>query len=65
MKNEICSHVTEKASKGRFPKPEKLQNHSNEGKAKKRKKRNSEEQRKKAMVELLGFIMATLAKKNC
>ena len=38
MKNEICSHVTEKASKGRFPKPEKLQNHSNEGKAKKRKK---------------------------
>ena len=57
--------MTEKASKGRFPKPEKLQNHSNEGKAKKRKKRNNEEQRKKAMVELLGFIMATLAKKNC
>ena len=47
LKNEICSHVSEKASKGRFPKPEKLQNHSNEGKAKKRKKRKSEEQRKK------------------
>ena len=30
--NEICSHLSEKASKGMFPKPEKLQNHSNEGK---------------------------------
>ena len=47
--NEICSHLSEKASKGRFPKPEKLQNHSNEG------------GEKKAMIALLGFIIvATL-----
>ena len=32
--NEICSHFSEKLSKGRFLKPEKLQNHSNEGKGK-------------------------------
>ena len=32
--NEICSHLREKASKGRFLKPEELQNHSNEGKGK-------------------------------
>ena len=36
--NEICSHLSEKAPKGRFPKPEKLQNHSNEGKGKEKKK---------------------------
>ena len=32
--NEICSHLSEKVSKGRFLKPEKLQNHSHEGKGK-------------------------------
>ena len=37
--NEICSHLSEKASKGRFLKPEKLQNHSNEGKGKEEKKK--------------------------
>ena len=36
--NEICSHLSEKASKGMFPKPEKLQNHSNEGKLRKGEK---------------------------
>ena len=29
--DEICSHLSEKASKGRFLKPENLQYHSNEG----------------------------------
>jgi len=31
--------LSEKASKGRFPKPDKLQNHSNEGKGKGEKER--------------------------
>ena len=53
--NEICSHLSEKASKGRFLKPEKLQNHSNEGKGKDKKKERGEgkeEKRKTAMVAL-------------
>ena len=41
----------EKASKGRFPKPEKLQNDTNE------RKRGED---KKEMVALLTFIIATL-----
>jgi len=56
--DKICSHLSEKASKGRFLKPEKLQNHINEGKRKEKKKELGEE--KKAMVALLVFIMATL-----
>ena len=58
----ICSHFSEKASKGTFLKPEKLQNHSNKGKEKEKKKEQGEgkEERKKAMVALLVFIMATL-----
>ena len=43
--NEICSHLSEKASKGRFLKPEKLQNHSNEGKGKEEKKSEEKERR--------------------
>ena len=35
--NEICSHSSEKASKGMFLKPKKLQNTSNEGKGKEKK----------------------------
>ena len=50
--------MSEKASKGRFLKPEKLQNHSNEGKGKEKKKERGEE--KKAMVAFLVFIMAAL-----
>ena len=49
--NEICSHLSEKASKAGFFKPEKLQSHSNEGKGK--------EGKKKAMPALLVFIVAT------
>ena len=55
--NEICSHSSEKASKGRFLKPEKLQTHRNEEEGK-------EEKRKKATVALLVFIVATLEKKT-
>ena len=40
--NEICSHMLEKASKGRFFRPDKLQNHSNEGKGKEKKKERGE-----------------------
>ena len=57
--NEICSHLSEKASKGRFLKPEKLQNHSNEGKGKEKKKERGEGKEEK-MVALLVFIIATL-----
>ena len=48
--NEICSHMLEKASKGRFFRPDKLQNHSNEGKGKEKKKERrgrKEEKRQK------------------
>ena len=48
--NEICSHLSEKASKGRFLKPEVLQNHNNEGKGEEKKKdrgEGKEEKRKK------------------
>ena len=45
--------MSEKASKGRFFKLEKLQNDGNEGKGK-------EEKRKKTMVALLAFIVGTL-----
>ena len=56
--NEICSHLSEKASKGMFLKPEKLLSHSNEGKGKEKKKERGEE--KTAMVTLLVLIIATL-----
>ena len=55
-----------------FPQPEKLQNHSNEGKGKEKKKERGEVkggEEKKAMVALLVFIIATLeivfGRKNC
>ena len=41
--NKICSHLSEKASKGRFFKPGKLQIKIAVTKEKKRKKRKSEE----------------------
>ena len=54
---EISNHLSEKASKGRFLKPKKLQNHRKERKGKKRKekKRKSEEN-----VALLVFTIVTL-----
>ena len=48
--NENCSYLREKESKGRFLKPEKLQNLSHEGRRKEKKKERGEgkeEQRKK------------------
>ena len=50
-------------SKGRFFKPEKLQNHSNEIKGKEKKKERGEgkeEKKKKTMVAHLVFIVGTL-----
>ena len=46
---EICSHLSEKASKGSFRNPEKLQNHSNERKGKDKNKERGEgkEEKKK------------------
>ena len=76
--NEICSHLSEKASKGRFLKPEKLQNHSNEEKGEEKKKERGEEEEEEeeeeaeaaaAMVSLLVYIIATweivFGRKNC
>ena len=60
--NENCSHLSEKESKGRFLEPEKLQNHSNEERGKEKKKERGEgkeDKRKKVMVALLVFIIAT------
>ena len=39
---EICSHLRKNASKGTFRKPEKLQNHGNEGKGKEKRKERGE-----------------------
>ena len=58
FENEIRSHLSQKASKGKFPEPEKLENHSNEEKGKEKKKERGEE--KKTLVALLVFIIATL-----
>ena len=51
-------------SKGRFLEPEKLQNHSNEGKGKEKRKERGErkEDKEKAKVAFLVFIIATLEK---
>ena len=60
--NDICIHLSEKASKGRFLEPEKLENHSNEGKGKEKKKERGEEKEEKREnngCTLLVFI------KNC
>ena len=55
--NEICSHLTEKASKGRFLKPENGSKITrNEGKGKEKKKERGDQQ--KAMVALLIFKMS-------
>jgi len=41
---EICSHLSKKAPKSRFLKPEKFQNHSNEGKGKEKKRKCEEKE---------------------
>ena len=49
--NEVCSHLSEKVSKGKFLKSEMLQNYRNEGKGKEKKKqrgKGKEEKRKKS-----------------
>ena len=57
QRNEICSHLSEKTSKGTFLKPEKLQNHSNERKGKEKKKERGEgkEEKKKSNGCTLSF----------
>ena len=61
--NEICRLLSEKASKGRFLGPYKLQNHTNEGKGKEKKKEREERkggEEKKTNGCTLSFIIATL-----
>ena len=62
--DEIYGPLSEKTSKGRFLKPEKLQNHGNEGKGKEKKKERGDQERRrrknKAMVAVLVVIIATL-----
>ena len=60
--NEICSHLSEKVSKGIFLKPEKLQNHSNEGKGKEKKKERGEgkEETKKSNGYTLSLLFVAL-----
>ena len=61
--NEICSHWSEKASKGRLLGPDKLQNHTNKRKGKEEKKERGgrkEVTREKAMVAFLVFKMTPL-----
>ena len=58
--NEICSHFSEKASKGRLFGPDKLQNHSKGKENEKEREGRKHEKRKKTMVALSVFIMATL-----
>ena len=55
--NEICSHLSEKASEDMFLKPEKLQNHSDERKGKKKKKERGKgkEEKKKSNSCTLSF----------
>ena len=53
--NEICSHLSEKVSKGRFLKSEMLQNYRNDGEGKDKKKQRregKEEKRKKQWLRL-------------
>ena len=57
--------MSENASKGRFLKPDELQNDGNERKIKEnlkeRARRRKEGEEKKAMVALLVFIMVTVS----
>ena len=55
--NEICSHLSEKASKDTFLRLEKLHNHSNEEKGKEKKKERGEgkEEKKKSNGYTLSF----------
>ena len=59
--------MSEKASKGKYLKPKKLQNRSNEEKGKEKKKergKGKEEKKKKAMVALLVFKIVTFSAKG-
>ena len=56
--NEMCSHLSEKASKSRFLKPENLQNHSNQGKGKEKKKEQEEGKEEKEKKKSNGCTLS-------
>ena len=51
--NGICRHLSEKASKGKFLGPDKLQNHTNEEKGKEKKKERGGRKEKKRKEQWL------------
>ena len=51
--NGICRHLSEKASKGNFLGPDKLQNHTNKGKGKEKKKERGGRKEKKRKEQWL------------
>ena len=51
-------------SKGRFLKPEKLQNHSNKGKGKEKRKSEENERRRREKKTMAVFLAFTIATKN-
>ena len=51
--NKICSHLSEKALKDSFFKPEKFQNHCNEGKGKEKKQERGERKEEKRKKQWL------------
>ena len=53
--NEICCHLSKKASKGRFLGPDKLQNHTYERKGKQKKKEREEGKEEKRKKQWLLF----------
>ena len=59
---EICCHLGDKASKGRLSgRDKRVQNHTNEGKdKKKRARRKKRAEKRENMVALLVFIKATM-----
>ena len=60
--NEICCHLGDKAPKGRLSgRDKRVQNHTNEGKEKKKRARRKKgAEKRKNMVALLVFIKATM-----
>ena len=58
--NESCRHLSEKESKGRFFVPDRLENHSKEGKAKENKKERGARKKGEDKKEMFAPLVFTL-----